>query len=314
MKVFITGGAGFIGSTLSERLLKLGHDVTIFDNFSSPSLEIGAQKAVSIVQGDVLDLSALKSALFGHDLVCHFAANPDIARGSKDTELDLRLSTMATQRVLEAMKEMGVRKLLFPSGSGVYGDTDGQLVDEDFGPLLPVSLYGAGKLAAEALISAFCHMFGMTAWVFRPANVVGGRQTHGVALDFINKLKKDPKHLQILGDGKQCKSYLHVEDLLDAMLLALGRDDDRISIYNVASDDQIDVDQIARLVIEAMKLKDVKLSYTGGKTGWPGDVPVVRLNTTKVKSLGWSASLSSKQAMQKSIEEMLLRHSINHPA
>ena len=308
MKYFITGGAGFIGSNMADALMERG-EVTVFDNLSSGRMEHLVQHrdnpGFNFVEGEVGDLDHLIRAMEGHDVVCHFAANPDIARSMLETDLDIREGTILTYNVLEAMRKNGVKEILYPSGSGIYGDLGTTATAEDFGPLLPISMYGASKLACEGLISAFCHMFEMRGWAFRFANVVGERQTHGVGFDFINKLKADPAELAILGDGTQSKSYIHVSDVIIAMLFAYENADERVNIFNVATDDYIDVSSIAGLVIEEMGLTEVHLVYSGGDRGWKGDVPKVRFNLDKIHRMGWDARYDSREAVCLSIREML---------
>jgi len=308
MKYFIAGGAGFIGSYMADALMKRG-GVTIFDNLTSGRMEHLAQHqnnpGFTFIEGEIGDLDHLTRAMKGHDLVCHFAANPDIARSMLETDLDIREGTILTYNVLEAMRKNGVKEILYPSGSGIYGDLGTTPTAEDFGPLLPISMYGASKLACEGLISAFCHMFEMRGWAFRFANIVGGRQTHGVGYDFINKLKADPTELAILGDGTQSKSYIHVSDVIRAMLFAYENADERVNIFNVATDDYIDVSTIAEIVIEEIGLDGVKLNYSGGDRGWKGDVPKVRFNLDKIHRLGWDARYDSREAVCLSIREML---------
>src|SRR6266852_5468972 len=219
MKYFVTGGAGFIGSNLCRYLLNADDcNITVYDNFSNGRREFlqsfDGDSRLKIVEGDVLNFEFLVALLMGHDFVIHLAANADIAASAKQTDLDLKQTVLATFNVLEAMRQAGVRKIVYPSGSGVYGDVGGTATSETFGPLLPVSMYGATKLSAEGLISAFSQLFGMQAWMFRFANVVGPMQTHGVAYDFIRKLRKDPSRLVILGNGLQSRSYIHVEDVI----------------------------------------------------------------------------------------------------
>ena len=310
MKAFITGGAGFIGSNMVGRLLEDGAErVTVFDNFCSgkasyiaPYRDDGRFK---LVEGDLLDLDLLARSIEGHDTVFHFAANPDIAKSMVETDLDLRLGIVATYNVLESMRRTNVRRIAYASGSGVYGDVGETETAEDFGPLLPISMYGASKLGAEGLISAFSHMFDMQAWIFRFANVVGRHQTHGVGYDFIRKLTDNPKALEILGDGTQSKSYIHVVDVLDAMLFVLKNTAEGMNVYNAASGDYITVEEIARIVTDEMNLGDVQFEYTGGPRGWKGDVPVVRFDTQKIERLGWQPSLNSSQAIRRSIKELL---------
>ena len=307
-KYFITGGAGFIGSNMADALMERG-EVTVFDNLSSGRMEHLVQhrdnSGFNFVEGEIGDLDHLIRAMEGHDVVCHFAANPDIARSMLETDLDIREGTILTYNVLEAMRKNGVKEILYPSGSGIYGDLGTTPTAEDFGPLLPISMYGASKLACEGLISAFSHMFEMRGWAFRFANIVGGRQTHGVGFDFINKLKADPTELAILGDGTQSKSYIHVSDVIIAMLFAYENADERVNIFNVATDDYIDVSSIAELVIEEMGLAEVQLVYSGGDRGWKGDVPKVRFNLDKIHRLGWDARYDSREAIRLSIREML---------
>lgn len=310
MKIFITGGAGFIGSTLVDKLLlEKSNEITIFDNFISgqmPFIESNLKNPkCKLIKGDLLNLNSVKEAVKGHDFVFHFAANPDIAKAMTETDLDLRLSVIATYNLLESMRTAGVKKIVYSSGSGVYGDVGVVETPEDFGPLLPSSMYGACKLGAEAIISAFCHMFDMKSWMFRFANVVGKNQTHGVGYDFIRKLKENPKKLLILGDGKQSKSYIHVSDVLDAILFVVSRSDDTVNIFNVATDDYLTVNEIAEIVLSEMNIKDAKLEYTGGDRGWKGDVPVVRFNLEKIHALGWKVKYNSKEAIRKSVKEML---------
>lgn len=303
MKAFITGGAGFIGSGLVDYLLtQQEHSVTVYDK-ACPGSQ--SDSRIKYIQGDVLDLNDLGNAMTGHDTVFHLAANPDIAAGVKDTALDLRLSTIATYNVVEAMRKTGISSIIYLSGSGVYGDLGHTVASEELGPLLPVSLYGAGKMAAEGLISAFAHMFNLRSIIFRPANVVGGKQTHGVIFDFVRKLLADPARLEILGDGRQTKSYLYIDDLLDAIFTALATPNSPVSIYNVASDDCVEVNWIAEAVIDGMGLKNVAISRTGGKVGWTGDVPIVRLNTGRLKSIGWKPRFKSKEAVELAIKDMV---------
>lgn len=308
MKYFITGGAGFVGSHMADRLIA-EHQVTVYDNLSSGKMAFIAphlaKENFRFVRGEAGDLEGLVAALAGHDLVCHFASNPDIARGAVETDLDLREGALLTYNVLEAMRRTGVGEIIYASGSGVYGDVGDTPTPEDFGPLLPVSMYGAAKLAGEALVSAFGHLFGIRGHVFRFANLVGKRQTHGVGYDFIRKLKEDPSRLRVLGDGRQSKSYLHVSDAVEAMLFAAANSPERTGIYNAATDDYLDVSSIAAIVIEEMGLKEVSLEYSGGDRGWKGDVPVVRFDLGKIHRLGWRATLGSAAAVRRSVREML---------
>ena len=309
MRAFVTGGAGFIGSNLVDALIEKGHQVTVYDNLSSGKKEFISQhsgkREFEFIQGELSDIEKLKNVMRGCECIFHFASNPDIARSMVETDLDLREGTILTYNVLEAMRVNNVRRVLYSSGSGVYGDVGAIATPEDYGPLLPISMYGASKLACEAMISAFCHMFNMQAWIFRFANVVGGRQTHGVCLDFIRKLKKNPQQLEILGDGTQSKSYIHIKDCLEAMLFTMQEANEKVNVYNVATDDYIDVTSIANLVVEEMGLKNVQYKYTGGDRGWKGDVPQVRFDLNKLHKLGWRAHYTSSEAVRLSVKEIL---------
>jgi UDP-glucose 4-epimerase len=302
MKAFITGGSGFIGSHIVKKLLDSGNEVTIFDK-RAPHKTISSR--CNFIEGDLLRLEAVKRAIEGCEIVYHLAANADISMGVQDTALDLNLTTVATYNVLESMRTSSAKKIVFLSGSGVYGDLGETVALETSGPLLPVSLYGASKLAAEGLISAFSAMFGIEALIFRPANVVGGGQTHGVLFDFIRKLERDSRNLEILGDGRQTKSYLHLEDLWTAIDLILRLSDERITLLNVAADDTVEVNWIAQRVIEKLNLPNVRITHTGGKVGWIGDVSQVRLSTEKLKQFGWLPRHSSMDAIDRAIAEML---------
>ena len=299
---FITGGAGFIGSHLVDRLMAGGNQVTVYDNLVSGRSQwiqhhIGKPN-FRFIRADLLDFDSLKQAMSGHETVWHLGANTDIPGGNRVTDLDLKNCTIATRNVLEAMKSNKIDKLLFASSATVYGDAPPAALGETFGPLLPISLYGAGKLACEGLISAYCHLFGIKAWIFRFANVVGRRMGHGVIYDFIQKLKKNPRELEVLGDGKQEKPFFLVEDCIDGMLFALGNGDSQYAIYNLGTESFTTVTRVARIVTEEMGLGNVKFKYTGGKRGWPGDVPVVRFSTEKMRRLGWQVKYSSDEAVR----------------
>lgn len=311
ISVCIVGGAGFIGSHFIDALLRRTDTVTIsvFDNFSSGRAShfekcLGDAR-LRVVCGDAADLRALTRTIARHDLVIHLASNPDIARAAKDPQIDFYQGTLLTQNVVEAMRRAGVPRLLYASGSGVYGDQGETLLAEDSVPLLPVSTYGASKLAGEALIASYCAMFGLTACAFRFANVVGARQTHGVGFDFLRNLRNDPSSLQILGDGKQSKSYVHVSDIVDAVLLATSRTDTGFHVWNVATDDAITVTEIAEMSAEILEIcPRPQWNYTGGDRGWKGDVPVVRLDASNMRALGWKPQFNSREAMRKSLQEM----------
>lgn len=312
-RYFITGGAGFIGSHFADRLLAdpTVDAVTLFDNYSSGrewhSAHHLADSRFHAIRGDVKDLGLLTESLKGHDVVIHLASNPDIARAATEPEIDFREGTWLTNNVVEAMRVSGTQTILYASGSGVYGDIGETEANENYGPLLPISTYGASKLAGEALIAAYCHMFALTGRAFRFGNVVGPRQTHGVGFDFLRQLLKNPSTLRILGDGTQSKSYIHVRDIVEAVLLAERRALERFAVYNVATD-YITVTEIAVLAVECAGLdpRQVTFEYTGGRGGWKGDVPVVRLNAERIRSLGWMAYAASREALRDSMMSMVV--------
>ena len=310
--VFVSGGAGFIGSHLTRRLLGDGAigRIVIYDNFSSGTrrhlAEITGDPRLTIVEGDLKELAKLTAAMAGSDTVFHLAANPDIAKAVTQPDIDFWEGTYLAQNVLEAIRVNGVHRLLYMSGSGVYGENARVAFAEDYGPCLPISTYGASKLACEALICAYCHMFGLTARVFRFANVVGPRQTHGVGYDFVRRLKADPTRLRILGDGSQSKSYIHVEDILAAVFLADQRAAGCYDLFNVATDDYITVLEIAELAAQVSRLApgSVRHEFTGGDRGWKGDVPIVRFDCEKIKSLGWRCGRTSAEAVRDAMAAM----------
>jgi UDP-glucose 4-epimerase len=303
-RFFIAGGAGFIGSHFVDRLLA-GRDVdrvTIYDNYSSGRRWHHADHddaRFAVVEGDVRELDRLRQAMDGHDVVVHLASNPDIAAAVTNPAIDFDQGMVLTHNVLEAMRTTSAHRILYASGSGVYGDLGHLEVHEDYGPLLPISTYGASKLAGEALVSAYVAMFGLTACVFRFGNVVGARQTHGVGFDFVRRLRKDPTCLTILGDGSQSKSYIDAGDVVSAVLLAHRGASEPFQAFNVATDDSITVAEIAGLAMDVLGLEPggVRLDYTGGDRGWKGDVPIVRLDTRRIRALGWRPSTGSADAL-----------------
>jgi UDP-glucose 4-epimerase len=312
-RYFLVGGAGFIGSHFTDRLLAdpATAAVTLYDNFSSGRewhyAPHSSDQRLRVVRGDVKDFGALSGAMQGHGTVIHLASNPDIARAAVEPDIDFREGTFLTQQVVEAMRVTNTPRLLYASGSGVYGDLGETEATENYAPMQPVSTYGASKLAGEALIASYCAMFGLTARVFRFGNVVGPRQTHGVGFDFVRRLLDDPGRLRILGDGSQSKSYIHVFDVVKAVLLANRSCPKPFETYNVATGDYITVTEIANLAAEVAGLEpgSVHFEYSGGDRGWKGDVPVVRLNTDRIKSLGWTCQRTSRQALCVSMRALL---------
>jgi len=306
---FITGGAGFIGSHLVDKLLSEGKNVTVYDNLSLSSDDDIKQhfnkENFRFIKADLLDFENLKKAMAGQDVIWHLGANTDIPGGNKMTDTDLKNCTVATRNVLEAMKQLSLDKVLFTSSATVYGDVPPVFLSESYGPLLPISLYGAGKLAGEGLMSAYSHLFGINAWIFRFANVVGSRMDHGVIFDFIQKLRKNPSELEILGDGRQEKPFFLVEDCIEGMFCAFEKGEKACDVYNLGCGTFTSVDRVAEIVAEEMNLKGVKIRHAGGKRGWPGDVPVTRFNVDKMKQLGWQPKYDSDGAVREAARRLL---------
>jgi UDP-glucose 4-epimerase len=309
-RYFITGGAGFIGAHLVNRLLDTTEaEVIVYDNFSTgrrwPFGERVNNKRLKIIEADVSDLDRLKSAMAGSEVIYHLAANSDIARAANEPGIDFWNSLCLTFNVLEAMRLGGMKRILFASGSGVYGDVPPIPLPEAYPRSIPVSTYGAAKLSGESFISAYSHMFGIKGSVLRFANVVGPHQTHGVAYDFIRRLLKDKNRLLIYGDGRQSKPYIFIDDVLDAFMLIEHEQTAGYDIFNVGTADYLTVTQIAGIISDKMKLKNVVFDYTGGARGWKADVPVYRLNTDKIRSQGWQNRLNSRQAVEAAVAAML---------
>jgi UDP-glucose 4-epimerase len=313
MRVCIVGGAGFIGSHFTDRLLAdaATERVTLYDNFSS-GREWHFQhhlddRRLDVVRADVGDVDALTAAMAGHQLVIHLASNPDIARAMTYPRVDFDEGTALTFNVVEAARLSGVEEILYASGSGVYGDLGELEVAEDHGPLVPSSTYGASKLAGEAMLSSYAAMFGISATVFRFGNVVGPRQTHGVGFDFIRRLRRKPEVLEILGDGHQSKSYVHVEDVVNAVLMMHRTRQRPFEAFNVATGDYITVTEIALLALQVLDLTEdtTEFRYAGGDRGWKGDVPIVRLSTERIRSRGWTCSRTSEEALLHSMRTMV---------
>ncbi len=310
-RTIIVGGAGFLGSHFTDRLLAdpAAGAITLYDNFFSGRdwhyRHHEKDQRLRVVRAEVEDRDRLATAMGGHGLVIHLASNPDIARAAAEPEIDFHQGTVLTCHVLEAMRQTGCKRILYASGSGVYGDLGERQAGEDHGGSRPISTYGASKLAGEGMISAYCHMFGLEARVFRLGNVVGPRQTHGVGLDFVRNLLADPSHLTIRGDGRQSKSYIHAEDAVNAFLLANEKAVGDYQVFNVASGDAITVAEIADMAVESLKLEGVDYRFTGGRRGWKGDVPVVKLDCGRIRGLGWECRHTSKEAMRLSLTAIL---------
>jgi UDP-glucose 4-epimerase len=309
MRHFVTGGTGFIGSHLVDKLVMEGNQVTVYDNLASGKKQwiehhIG-KEGFKYIQDDLLDYDTLQKAMAGHEIIWHLGANTDIPGGNKITDLDLKNCTIATRNVLEAMRQNNIDKIIFASSATVYGDAPPIALAETFGPLLPISLYGAGKLACEGLISGYCHLFGIKAWMFRFANVVGARMGHGVIFDFIQKLRANPEELEILGDGKQEKPFFLVEDCVDGMQSGFLKGDSQCDVYNLGCESFTTVTRVAEIVADEMGLKGATFKYTGGRRGWLGDVPVVHFSVDKIKKLGWQAKHTSDEAVRIAARRLL---------
>ena len=312
MNYLVVGGAGFIGSHLTRTLLQDPQTarVRVYDNFSSGQRSFLASvlgdPRLEIVTGDAADLRHLTAQAQGMDTLFHFASNPDIARAVREPTIDFYAGTLLTQNVAEAARVAGVTRVLYASGSGVYGEMKDQWYAEE--PLngRPISTYGASKLAGETIFSAYAAMFGLRAYAFRFANVVGPNQTHGVGYDFLRRLRQNPGRLEILGNGQQTKSYIHVEDVVAALLLLRRLDPGGYDVFNVSTDDFLTVTEIAELSVATLGLAlgSVQFTYTGGDRGWKGDVPLVRIANGKLKALGWSPRYTTRQAMGKALAAM----------
>ncbi|MDD1700319.1 MAG: NAD-dependent epimerase/dehydratase family protein [Methanoregula sp.] len=304
----VTGGAGFIGSHLVDTLVAQGNEVLVIDSLCSGRRETIARHIdsckVRFVKRDLLD-DGWQDTIKGADRLFHLAADPDVRQSAVNPEPTMQNNIMATYRVLEAMRQHDVPELVFTSTSTVYGDAAVIPTPESYTPLEPISVYGASKLACEALISAYCHSFGMKAWTFRFANIIGSRSGHGVISDFIQKLEKNPAELEILGDGKQIKSYLEVHECVAAMLYAVGHVSDTVNTFNIGSDDWIDVKSIAEIVTEEMHIPQTKFRFTGGNRGWIGDVPKMQLAIDKIKALRWKPQIGSRESVQIAVRSML---------
>lgn len=309
MKILITGGAGFIGSHLCDTLINGGNKVTVIDNLilglKSNIEHLFSNKKFKFYNEDILNIEKVKEIFSDgdFDMIYHLAANSDIQKGGKNPDIDYKLTFKTTFIILQLMKEFNIKKLFFASTSAIYGETNDNLT-ENYGPLRPVSNYGAGKLASEAFISAFSSTYNIQTWITRFPNVVGERFTHGVIYDFVKKLKKDPRELEVLGNGEQCKPYLYVKDLIDGILFVINHTNDRFNVYNLGADSRTKVKEIAAMVIEEMGL-DATIRYTGGDRGWVGDVPEFKYDLTKINSLGWKAKYSSNESVHLAIQKAL---------
>ncbi len=307
-KVLVTGGAGFIGSHVVDRLLADGHDVVVFDNMTSGKMDFIAhhlnEPHFKLINGDMLQPDQIYKACNDVEQVFHLAANPDVRIGASNTRMHFDQNILATYNLLDAMQKQHVPEIAFTSSSTIYGEANIIPTPENYGPLMPISMYGASKLACEAMITAYCHTFDMRSWIFRFANIIGDRGTHGIIVDFIHKLKKDPFHLEILGDGKQSKSYLHVRECVDAMMSVVEKGNEQVNIINIGSEDVISATRIGEIVAEEMRLSP-EFVYTGGSQGWKGDVPKMMLSIERLKVLGWKPAMGSEDNVRGTVRSLL---------
>ena len=304
LRAIVTGGAGFIGSHLVDRLVSEGYSVTVIDNLSCGYLENLEQhknsREVKVLNVDLRDAKRLEKIFRGHDVVFHIAAHANIRESLSDHMADLENNVIATLNVLEAMCKNEIHELVFASTSAIYGEAAVRPTPEDYFPV-QTSLYGASKLACEAYAQAYTEFASIRFWAFRFANVVGERCRRGVIWDFVHKLLKNPSELEILGDGKQSKEYLHVEDCVEGMMVGYRKASGKVNIFNLGMEEQTLVDRVADIVIEEMRLdkEKVKRRYTGGPRGWIGDNPVVQLSLERIKKLGWKPKVSSEEAIRR---------------
>jgi UDP-glucose 4-epimerase len=308
MRVLVTGGAGFIGSHVVDRLLRDGHAVTAFDNFSTGQREFLAEARghprFRLVEGDLLDLDALTRAVAGHDTVFHLAANADVRFGTEHPRRDLEQNTVGTFNVLEAMRAAGARRIAFSSTGSVYGEPAVFPTPEDAPFPVQTSLYGASKLAGEGLIAAYAAGFGLQGFVFRFVSILGERYTHGHVFDFCRKLRADPASIEVLGNGRQRKSYLYVHDCVEAMLTVMARVPEPFSVHNLGADEYCTVDDSLGWICARLGVTPER-RYTGGERGWIGDSPFIFLDTAKVRALGWRPRLGIRQGVERTLDWLL---------
>ena len=305
MRYFVTGGAGFIGSNLADRLLAGGHSVTVYDNFSTGQrefLEVARRYgSFRLVEGDVLDAAALSAAMAGHNFVFHFAANADVRFGTLHPRKDLEQNTIATFNVLEAMRANNIRRIGFSSTGSIYGECPVIPTPEDCPFPVQTSLYGASKLAGEGLIQAYCNGFGFQGYIFRFVSILGERYTHGHVYDFYNKLLDNPHQIEVLGNGKQRKSYLYVQDCIDAMLTVIEKSRQAVTIANLGTEEYCCVDDSLDWICAHLGVQPKRL-YTGGERGWIGDNPFIFLGTSYVRSLGWKPKLTIREGVIRTLQ------------
>lgn len=304
MKYFVTGGAGFIGSNVVDRLLCLGHHVVVYDNLSTGQIDFlsgaGTNPGFAFIKGDVLDLPALTDAMRESEFVFHFAANADVRFGTEHPRKDLEQNTIATFNVLEGMRANGIKGIAFSSTGSIYGEPEVFPTTENAPFPVQTSLYGASKLAGEGLIQAYCEGFGFHGFIFRFVSILGERYTHGHVFDFYKQLREHPRYLDVLGDGNQRKSYLYIQDCVDAILLAIEKASASVNIFNLGTDEYCSVNNSIGWISQELGLEP-QIRYSGGKRGWIGDSPFIFLDCSKIRAAGWTAKLSIQQGIVRTL-------------
>jgi len=312
MDALVTGGAGFIGSHLVDKLMETGHTVRVLDNLSAGSMDNLSQwtasKKFEFIEGDLLDPETCRRAVRNRDAIYHLAANPEVRSWKASPRDHFRQNIEATYNLLEATRDVGgVDTFVFASTSTVYGEPDLIPTPETYGPMTPISHYGASKLASEAMVGSYASMYGFRCVSYRLANVIGPRSNHGVIYDFIQKLRKDSSKLEVLGDGSQSKSYLYIDDCVSGMIFGAEKSSEQVCALNLGSDDRVDVISIAEIVIDEMGLEDVEIVLTGGVDGgrgWKGDVKLMQLDTAKLREMGWEPEYGSSEAVRLTAREL----------
>ena len=308
MKCFVTGGAGFIGSNLVDRLVEAGHGVTVYDNLSTGSARFLKQhegrSGFAFVKADLLDADKLNSAMAGHEAVFHLAANADVRFGVNYPRRDLEQNTVGTFHVLEAARLNAVRQFMFSSTSAIYGETAVIPTPEDAPFPVQTSLYGASKLAGEGMMQAYAEAFGIQVFVFRFVSLLGERYGHGHIFDFCRSLRKDPTLLHVLGNGAQKKSYIYVQDCIEAILLAMEKATAKVNVFNLGTDEYSDVNNSIRIICERLGVKP-KITYGGGDRGWVGDSPFIFLDCARIKRLGWKARTSINEGIGRTVDYLV---------
>lgn len=308
MKAFVTGGAGFIGSSLVDRLLEQGHEVTAYDNLSTGQLRFlekaHQRQGFRLVQGDILDAPSLNDAVKGHDIVFHLAANADVRFGAQHPRRDLDQNTIGTWTVLEAVRAHGIKRIAFSSTGSVYGEAKVVPTPEDAPFPVQTSLYGASKLAGEGLVAAYCEAYGLRGWIYRFVSILGERYTHGHVFDFAKQLQSHPSHLDVLGDGRQQKSYLYIQDCIDAILLSVESAKETVNVLNLGTDEIVEVNDSIGVIAEQMGLRP-ELRYSGGKRGWIGDNPLIQLDCSRMRALGWAPKHTIRDGLRITLSWLL---------